>query len=75
MAQLNREGNTFSVEKSIDRQLPYYYQDKDGNKYPIYVSSKGKLYVKKVSKKSGKEYKYYLPEDDQAQIKKAIGMN
>lgn len=36
------------------------YVDKEGNKYPVYQSAKGKLYILRVSKKSGKEYKYYL---------------
>lgn len=39
----------------------YEYQDKDGNKYVIYLSSKGKAYVWMKSKKTGKLYKRYLP--------------
>jgi len=30
--------------------------------YPIYLSSTGKAFIKKVSKKTGKEYKQYIPE-------------
>ena len=35
--------------------------DKEGNKYPIYKGKKGGLYVYRISKKSGKTYRYYLP--------------
>lgn len=33
-----------------------------GVEHPIYLSSTGKAFIKKVSKKTGKEYKQYLPE-------------
>ena len=39
----------------------YEYQDRDGNKYVIYLSSKGKAYIWMKSKKTGKMYKRYLP--------------
>lgn len=39
----------------------YEYQDRDGVKYTIYLSSKGKAYVWMKSKKTGKLYKRYLP--------------
>ena len=31
-----------------------------GDKYPVMVSKKGRLFVVRTSKKSGKEYKQYL---------------
>ena len=34
-------------------------------KYPIFVTKNGAYYIWKISKKSGKEYKYYLPKDIQ----------
>ena len=39
----------------------YEYQDREGVKYTIYLSSKGKAYVWMKSKKTGKLYKRYLP--------------
>lgn len=37
-----------------------YFFDKDGNKYPIYITAKSKVYVVRISKNTGKEYKQYL---------------
>lgn len=77
-AEVTRQGDTFKVEKSVstsnDTQTKYTWEDKEGNKYPIFVTKKGACYVKRVSKKTGKEYKYYLPKDVQAQIKKELGI-
>lgn len=42
----------------------------DGKSYPIYISSKGKAFINKVSKISGKTYRYYLPNDVVAKINK-----
>lgn len=61
-----RKGNTFeSVEKSQDSstviKTDYVYKDRTGE-YPIYLSSKGNAFVFKISKKSGKKYRKYLPE-------------
>ncbi len=36
------------------------YTDTKGNSYPVFVTAKGKLFVNRVSKKTGKEYKQYL---------------
>lgn len=77
-AEVTRQGDTFKVEKyastSNDTQTKYTWEDKEGNKYPIFVTKKGACYVKRVSKKTDKEYKYYLPKDVQAQIKKELGI-
>ena len=70
-----RHGNTFSVETTLvnqDTKTKYTWQDKDGNIYPIYISKKGACYVIKVSKKTDKEYKYYLPKDVQEAIRKEL---
>ena len=42
--------------------------DSKGVKYDIYMSSKGRCYVYKTSKKTGKTYKYYLPKEMDAQV-------
>ena len=75
-AEVVRNGNTFSVEQTsqADVQTPYTWKDKDGKIYPIYITKKGACYIKRISKKTGKEYKYYLPKETQAQIKQELGM-
>lgn len=58
-----RQGNVFVQQQHGGDSIPtgYYYQDIDGNKYPIYLSQKGKAYAWVRSKKTGKMYKKYLP--------------
>lgn len=59
-----RKGTVFEqVSKQTDiTKTQYTYKDKDGNVYPIYLSSKGKAFIIKTSKKTGKQYRQYLPE-------------
>lgn len=76
-AEVVRNGNTFEVTQTTsqsDVQTPYTWKDKDGKVYPIYITKKGACYIKRISKKTGKEYKYYLPKETQAQIKQELGM-
>ena len=37
-------------------------------KYPVFKSKSGAFYIWKISKKTGKKYKYYLPKDIQIQM-------
>lgn len=76
VAEVVRNGNTFETVQTsqADVQTPYTWKDKDGKIYPIYISKKGACYVKRVSKKTGKEYKYYLPKEVQKQVRKELGM-
>lgn len=37
------------------------YVDKNKNAYPIYLSSNGKAFILMTSKKTGKQYRKYLP--------------
>lgn len=74
-ADIVRNGDTFKVETTSvnkDTKTKYTWEDKEGNKYPIYITKKGACYVLRVSKKTGKEYKYYLPKDIQETIKKEL---
>lgn len=75
-AQVVKEGNTFKQSKEktevVEQKTSYQYEDSKGNKYPIYKSKRGSFYVVKTSKKTGKEYKYYLPKEIQEEIKKQI---
>lgn len=63
---VERQGNTFVQKKSerdnTSTKTSYVYTDAKGNSYPVYLSSTGKAYIVKVSKKTGKEYKQYIPE-------------
>lgn len=78
-AEVKRNGDTFKVEQtsiaSQGEKTKYTWEDKEGNKYPIYITKKGACYILRISKKTGKEYKYYLPKEIQAQIKQEIGIN
>ena len=66
---VKREGNTFTQvsnksgkSEGKETKTQYIYTDSKGNVYPVYLSSTGKAFIKKVSKKTGKEYKQYMPE-------------
>ena len=63
---IKREGKVFvqqdTKRTSTATKTEYTFKAKDGKTYPIYVSKNGKAYIIRVSKKSGKEYKQYLPE-------------
>lgn len=57
-----QNGNTFTmVSKPKETKTNYTYVV-NGVSYPVYLSSKGKAYIKRISKKTGKEYKMYVPE-------------
>ena len=65
---VKREGNTF-VEQKTERKsgtqatkTAYTFKAKDGKTYPIYLSKNGKAFIIRTSKKTGKEYRQYLPE-------------
>ena len=64
---IERKGNTF-IQKSNGRgsgnvtKTNYIYEDSKGQRDTIYISSTGKAFVFKVSKKTGNVYKKYLPE-------------
>ena len=76
-AKVKRDNDTFKVEqtaKASDTKTKYTWEDKKGNKYPIYITKKGACYILRTSKKTDKEYKYYLPKDVQDQIKKELGI-
>lgn len=62
-----RNGNTFvqqsgSSQKSSATKTEFTYTDSKGNVDTIYISSTGKAFVFKVSKKTGNTYRKYLPE-------------
>ena len=64
-----KSGNTFTQVSNKggksggkETKTQYTFKDSKGNVYPVYLSASGKAFIKKVSKKTGKEYKQYLPE-------------
>lgn len=71
-----KEGNVFvqTTKTAKEKETGVYYQGKDGIQYIIYVSSRNSFYIKRISKKTGKEYKYYLPKDVQETIKKELNI-
>ena len=75
-ADVVRDGNTFKVENTTsvnkDTKTKYTWEDKEGNKYPIYITKKCACYVIKISKKTDKEYKYYLPKEVHEAIRKEL---
>lgn len=77
-ADVVRDGDNFKVEKitsvNKDTKTKYTWEDKDGNKYPVYITKRGACYIIRTSKKTGKEYKYYLPKDIQETIRKELSI-
>jgi hypothetical protein len=55
----NNKGGKSSGKET---KTQYTFKDSKGNVYPVYLSASGKAFIKKASKKTGKEYKQYLPE-------------
>lgn len=77
-AQVIKVGNTFKVEKTTNKsttpatKTSYIYEDSKDNKYPIYMTKNGAIFVLKISKKTGNEYKYYLSKEIKEQIWKEL---
>ena len=74
---VKREGTTFVVSSSRKSAEPTKtkFTWKVGDvEYPIYISSTGSCYIIKTSKKSGKEYKQYLPKEVCAEICKELNV-
>lgn len=56
------EGNTLvsNAEAKIAPQMTQYTLTIDNTVYRVYLTSKGRYFINKVSKKTGKTYKQYL---------------
>ncbi|MBQ1930503.1 MAG: hypothetical protein II344_07745 [Bacteroidales bacterium] len=72
-----KEGKTFKVQttQTNEQQTEYTWEDKKGVKYPIFISKKGACYIKRISSKTGKEYKQYLSKEIQETIEKELKIN
>ncbi len=64
--KVNAYGNYVAI-KSVNqvkaKETGKFYLDTAGIKHPVFLSEKGKLFVKRVSVKTGKTYNYYLKVD------------
>jgi hypothetical protein len=73
-----KEGKTFTVvsssKKSESVKTEYIWKDSKGVEYPIYISKSGACFVLRISKKTGKEYRQYLPKEVSAQIASELGI-
>ena len=61
-AQQTKDGNYIAITQQKDtasKESGKTYTDSKGQVYPVYITPKGKLFVKKISK-AGNSYKMYL---------------
>jgi len=63
--KLDASGNYVALKSTrhidtIKNNTGKTYTDSKGIKYPVYITATDKLYVIRVSKNTGKSYKYYL---------------
>jgi len=63
-----------SSRSSQTTVIPWTYVDKQGNEFPIYMSENGSCFVFKTSKKTGKEYRYYLGKETSQEICRKLGV-
>ena len=63
-AMLDQSGNYVAVSHATATAEPtatkQVYTDSKGKTYPVWLNSKGKPFVLKVSRNTGVEYRYYL---------------
>jgi hypothetical protein len=51
-----------TAKRSVEPEKTVYtFTDSKGKKYPVFKGAKGGLFVVRISKKTGKEYRQYLP--------------
>ena len=72
------DGKTYSAVKktavSSERETGFTWKDSKENTYPIYMGKTGACYIKRISKKSGNEYKQYLGEEISRDICKQLNV-
>lgn len=51
--------------EQVKEETTYTYTDNKGETYKVYKSKNGAFFILRTSKKTGKEYRYYLPKDVQ----------
>jgi type IV secretory pathway protease TraF len=65
-AQTQQAATKIEVKQSKDPHVGWY-QVGEFN-YPVYQGSKGGLYIIRVSKKSGEEYRQYIAEEKKSKV-------
>ena len=60
--------------KSEAAQTKFTYKTTDGKVYPIFITKTGSCFIKKISAKTGKEYKMYLKPEVRDEICKELGV-
>ena len=61
--RIDSTGNYTAVKDTLpDRKTGKYFVLKSGESLPVYINKENKLYVWRVSKKTGKRYKQWLIE-------------
>ena len=73
-----REGKQFTStttvrQSSEGEKTGYTWKDSKGNVYDIYITKNNSCYTIRTSKKTGKEYRAYLPKEVSAEIAKELG--
>lgn len=74
-----RDGKQFaSTQKArqsttSNEKTGFTWKDSKGVVYDIYISSKNSCYIIKTSKKTGKQYRQYLPKEVSQQIASELG--
>lgn len=68
----DEQGNFFAKGSSKEppKETTYTFTDSRGDKHKVYMTSAGRYFVLKVSKKTGKEYRYYLDKKPSSTAKK-----
>lgn len=71
-----KDGKTFTEIENVKAlttiKTDYLWKDKSGKVYPIYLTKNNTCYIIRISKKSGKEYKQYLPKEIASRISTEI---
>lgn len=62
---------TTETQKSTAKKTQFTWKEKD-KEYPIYLSKNNKAFIIKTSKKTGKEYRKYLPDEVAKDILKQL---
>lgn len=52
---------TAAKTEQVKEETTYTYTDNKGETYKVYKSKNGAFFILRTSKKTGKEYRYYLP--------------
>ena len=62
VAQDSKTGNYYEISKpkEADKLTGKNFIDSKGEAYPVYETPKGKLYYKRISQKTQKEYRVYI---------------